>query len=94
MSELLIFEEDQLKSIKEMLLSKDKESVKLAFGILSSFDYNNKEELDKLSDSIYEFALSEIPFIYDPNTFEPLHQNIQSRLIYIIEKLKYDSEFK
>jgi hypothetical protein len=93
MSELLTFDDNQLKSIKEMILSKDKESIELAFGMLSAFDYNNEEELDKLSDYVYEFV-NEIPLVYDPNTFEPKYQLTKSRLIYTIEKLKYESKSK
>jgi hypothetical protein len=91
MSELLIFDNNQLKSIKEMILSKDPESIELAFGMLSAFDYNNEEELSKLSDYIYE-CVNEIPLTYDANTFAPKHQLTKSRLIYTIEKLKYESK--
>ena len=80
MSELLIFDNNQLKSIKEMILSKDPESIELAFGLLSAFDYNNEEELSKLSDYIYE-CVNEIPLTYDANTFAPKHQLTKSRLI-------------
>ena len=61
MSELLTFDNNQLKSIKEMILSRDKESIELAFGMLSAFDYNNEEELDKLSDYVYEFVNEYLP---------------------------------
>jgi hypothetical protein len=91
MSELLTFDNNQLKSIKEMILSKDQESIELAFGLLSAFDYNNEEELSKLSDYMYEVA-NEMPLIYDPNTFEPKYKLTKSRLIYTIEKLKYESK--
>jgi hypothetical protein len=93
MSELLIFDNNQLKSIKEMLLSKDQESIELAFGMLSAFDYNNKEELNKLSDYIYGI-ISGMPLIYDPNTFEPKFKPTKSKLIYTIEKLKFKYESK
>ena len=88
MSELLTFKEDQLQLIEKMLLSKDKESVELALGMISSFDYNNKEELDKLSNFVYDF-ISNLPLIYDPTNFEPKYKSLRSELIYIIEKLKY-----
>jgi hypothetical protein len=74
-----------------MILSKDPKSIELAFGLLSAFDYNNEEELSKLSDYIYE-CVNEIPLTYDANTFAPKHQLTKSRLIYTIEKLKYESK--